>query len=120
MNKQGAVAGAVLIAILLIATTFAIQRSVRVKSLDKSQVNQPSSSSQPFPKKGNDSQGPSVEKATQGASLILQGAPRGGEIRVWVKGRDLKISSVTNDSTQQLAERIAQAINADPELHTYG
>jgi len=82
MNKRGAVVAAVLIAIFLIATTFAIQRSVRMKSLDKSSTNQLSSSSQTLPKQGNDSQGPSVEKTTHGASLVLQGAPRGGEIRV--------------------------------------
>lgn len=120
MNKRGAVFAAVLIAIFLIATTFAIQRSVRMKLLDKSQTRQPSSSSQPLPKQGNDLQGPSVEKPTGSASLVLQGAPRGGEIRVWVKGRDLRVTSATNDSTQQLAQKIAEAINADPELHTYG
>jgi hypothetical protein len=120
MNKRSAVVAAVLIAIFLIATTFALQRSVRMKSLYKSQTNQLTSPSQPLPKQGIDSQGPSVEKVTHGASLVLQGTPRGGEIRIWVKGRDLKIRSATNESTEQLAQKIAEVINADPELHTYG
>lgn len=120
MNKRAAVYAAILIAIFLIVTTFALQRSVRMKSLDQSTTNQPSSSSQPLAKQGNDSQGPSTEKTTRGASLVLQGTPRGGEIRVWVKGRDVKIRSATTDSTQQLAQKIAEAINADPELRTYG
>ena len=121
MNKRGAVFVAVLISVFLIATSFAIQRSIRMKLPDTSgSSNQSSSPVQPVPKQGNDSQGPSVEKPARGASLVLQGAPHGGEIRVWVKGRDLKIRSAPDDSTQQLARKIAAAINADTELHTYG
>ncbi len=70
---------------------------------------------------GSPAQAPSsVARPTRNAVLVLHGKPQGGEITVWVKGRELKIRSTREDSAPRLAEKIAVAINADPDLRTYG
>ena len=128
MNKRRLLFTAVLVTTLLAAALFVIKRPGKMSSVDSLQASQSPAHSQTIsplqdqtiPKQGNASQGRSVEKPARGAFILLQGKPRGGEIRVWVKGTDLKVASAPNDSTEQLAHKIAETINAAPDLHTYG
>jgi len=69
---------------------------------------------------GSSPQAPSTVMQVRSASIVLRGKPRGGEITVWVKGRELKVSSARPDSIPRLAEKLATAINSDSELRTYG
>jgi hypothetical protein len=66
------------------------------------------------------SQASSLAMPSRVASLLLRGHLRGGKVVVWVKGRELTVDTVPNESTRRLARRIAEAINADPELRRYG
>src|SRR5215472_14724855 len=58
----------------------------------------------------------STEKVPAMAVVRLKGAPQGGGLRLWVKGKTLDVSTRPGEDLAQVAKDAAAQINADQEL----
>ncbi|HKF23603.1 MAG TPA: hypothetical protein VKE93_18660 [Candidatus Angelobacter sp.] len=62
----------------------------------------------------------STEKVPAMAVIRLKGAPQGGGVRLWVKGRIMEVPTRPGEDLAQIARDAAAQINADQELKSQG